>query len=119
MSPRLSVLPSYRMSENLISSVQSTDLQAAQVAANITADLLARQCKQELFLITAVGAAVTECLSLDPSFERKGELCAEAFACLLATPATLLQHLTIHAHDLEMLNEARRHAETETKAAGS
>ena len=47
------------------------------------------------------------------------EPCTEAFACLLATPATFLQHLTIHAHDLEMLNEARRNAETETKAAGS
>lgn len=107
------------MPENSISSMQSTNLQAAQAAADLTADLLARQCKQELFLITAVGAAVTECLSLDPSCERKGELCAEAFACLLATPATLLQHLTIHAHDLEMLKEARRHAETEAKAAGS
>ena len=107
------------MSENLISSVQSTDLQAAQADADLTADLLARQCTQGVFVITAVGAAVTRCLALDPSFERKPMLCAEAFACLLATPATLLKYLTAHMHDLETLGEARRHAETETKAAGS
>ena len=107
------------MSKNLISSVQSTNLQAAQAAVDRTADLLAQECKREVSMINAVGTAMAACSVLDPGFERKGELCAQAFTYLLRTPQTLLKHLTPHAHALEMLNKACRHAETETKAAGS